>query len=66
METGKVPVQHVLDHHHGVVAFFHGLPVEVLCQLGEVLVGEPDGHRDVLLRGRELVADLEREEIVEL
>ena len=61
-----VVVQQVLDDHHGVVALLQRLPVEVRGQPGQVLAVVPDRDGDVLLRGRELVADLRLEQLVEL
>jgi ornithine carbamoyltransferase len=53
-----IGVQEVLNHHHRVVPFLHGLTVEVSGELREILgvVVHRDG--DVLLRRGELVADL--------
>ena len=62
---GQVPVQQVLHDHQRVVALLDGLPVVVPRQLREVLPVEPDGDRDVLLVGVELVADLLAEQAQE-
>ena len=51
-------VQQVLDHHHGVVALLDGLRVEVRGQLGQVVIVEMHGDRDVLLRRGEFVTNL--------
>ena len=59
-------VQHVLDHHHGVVPFLEGLAVEVLRQPGQVLPVEPGRDGNVLLRGSELYANLAGQQVVEL
>ena len=65
MLDAEVAVEAVLHEHHGVVALLERLPVEVPGQLREVVVVEPHGDRDVLLRRRELVADLLGEKVVE-
>ena len=61
----EVPVEPVLHEHHGVIALFDGLLVEVLGELRKVVVVVPDGDRDVLLRGGELVPDLFGQQLVE-
>ena len=53
-----VCVQQVLHHHHRVVPLLHRLPVEVGGELRERLRVVIHRHRDVLLRGRELIPDL--------
>ena len=58
-------VEEVLDEHHGVVSLLDRLAVEERGQLGERLGVVPDGNRDVLLRGAELVADLGVERVGE-
>src|SRR5699024_2069355 len=59
---GDVPVEHVLDHHHGVVPLAQAVLVGAGGQLRQVLRVRPHGDRDVLLAGGELVADLPGEE----
>ena len=53
-----VRVEQVLDDHHRVVPLLERLPVEVRGELGQRLGVVVDRDRDVLLRRRELVADL--------
>jgi hypothetical protein len=53
-----VGVEEVLDHHHRVVPLFDRLAVEVRRELPQAPVVVVDRDRDVLLGGRELVADL--------
>ncbi|GMA86062.1 hypothetical protein GCM10025868_13120 [Angustibacter aerolatus] len=60
-----VAVEQVLHHHHRVVALLDGLRVEVRGHPGHVEVVEPDRDRHVLLRGRELVADLLTQQVEE-
>jgi hypothetical protein len=63
---GHVPIEQVLHQHHGVVALVHGLAVEVLGELREVGAIEVHGDGNILLRGRELAADLLFQQTVEL
>ena len=56
--TGEVGVEQELDEHHRVVPLLDRLPVEVRGEERQRLGVVVDRDRDVLLRGRELVADL--------
>ena len=62
---GPVGVEQELDEHHRVVPLLHGLAVEVSGEVGKRFGVEPDRDRDVLLRGRGLIADLLVDRIVE-
>ncbi|MBC7559327.1 MAG: hypothetical protein H7270_08210 [Dermatophilaceae bacterium] len=62
---GPVAVQGVAHDHHRVVAFLDGLPVEVSGSARQIVGIEPDGDRDVLLAGGELVAHLSGEKFGE-
>ena len=53
-----VGIEQVLDDHHRVVPLLHRLAVEVRGEPRQRLRVVVDRDRDVLLRGRELVADL--------
>ena len=61
-----VGVEQELDEHHRVVPLLDRLAVEVRGQVRQRLGVEPDGDRDVLLRGPVLVADLLVDGVVEL
>jgi hypothetical protein len=61
-----VAVDQILHEHHRVVALVESLRIEVLGQLRQIGGIEVDGDRSVLLRCRELVADLLLQEVVEL
>jgi hypothetical protein len=53
-----VCVEQELDNHHRVVPLLERLTIEVGGKQRERLGVEPDGDRDVLLRGGELVGNL--------
>lgn len=55
---GDVAIQEVLDDHHGVIALFDRLRVEVLCELREIGVVVENCGGNVLVRRIEFVANL--------
>jgi hypothetical protein len=60
-----VPIQEVLDDHHRVIAFLHGLGVETLGELRKVGIVVPHRDGDVLVLGIELMANLIVQEAME-